>query len=131
VRRSIALQRLAPHSRLMSFMLLAVFRRHVPAGDWLLPLISGLTVLILAAVAVYVLSSVWRGQAGGAAGDGSATSTPDHAGLPAAEILDRRLASGEITIAEYEELVAVLDRRHAAGAGAAAANGNGTVTAVA
>jgi uncharacterized membrane protein len=117
-------------------MLRAVFRRRMPAGDWLLPLISGLTVLILAAVAVYVLSSIWRGQAEGSEDDPRPAPAPDHDGLSAVEILDRRLASGEITIAEYEELVEVLGRRHAAASGAATAvsNGavsNGSVTAVA
>jgi uncharacterized membrane protein len=107
-------------------MLLAMFRRHMPAGDWLLPLISGLTVLIIAAVAVYVLSSVWRGQAETEQDD--VVPARDHAGLSAAEILDRRLASGEITIAEYEELAEVLGRRHAAMAGAAAAVSNGAAS---
>jgi uncharacterized membrane protein len=117
-------------------MLRAMFRRRMPAGDWLLPLISGLTVLILAAIAVYVLSSIWRGQAESSEEDAKPVPAPGRDGLSALEILDRRLASGEITIAEYEELVEVLGRRHAAAAGAAAAvsNGavsNGTVTAVA
>jgi uncharacterized membrane protein len=127
-----ALQRLARHGRPMSFMLLAVFRRHLTAGDWLLPLISGLSVLILAAVAVYILGSVWRGHT--EAGEDEAAAAPDHAdhaGLSAAEILDRRLASGEIAIAEYEELIEVLGRRHAAAGGAASAAGNGAVTALA
>jgi uncharacterized membrane protein len=117
-------------------MLLAMFRRRMPAGDWLLPLISGLTILILAAVAVYVLSSIWRGQTEASEDDATPVPAPDHTGLSAVEILDCRLASGEITIAEYEELVEVLGRRHAAAAGTAGAvsNGatsNGTVTAVA
>jgi uncharacterized membrane protein len=115
-------------------MLLAVFRRHTPAGDWLLPLISGVAVLILAAIAVYLLSSVWRGHSEAGTDDAAEPpATPDNTGLSAAEILDRRLASGEIAIAEYEELIEVLGRRHAAAAGAAAAvgngAGNGTVTA--
>jgi uncharacterized membrane protein len=106
-------------------MLFAMFRRHLPAGNWVLPLVSGLTVLILAAIAVYVLSSVWRDTAGGE--DGAST-PPDHGGLSAAEILDRRLAGGEITIAEYEQLAEVLGRRHAAAAGAAATVSNGAAT---
>ncbi|HEX2702531.1 MAG TPA: hypothetical protein VHM72_03755 [Solirubrobacteraceae bacterium] len=106
----------------------------MPAGNWLLPLISGLTVLILTAVAVYVLSSLWHAQTGG--GEDEATPAGDHTGLSAAEILDRRLASGEITIAEYEELLEVLGRRHAAAAGAVntvsnVAASNGAATAVA
>jgi uncharacterized membrane protein len=107
-------------------MLLAMFRRHMPAGNWVLPLVSGLAVLILAAVAVYVLSSVWRAQTGG--DDDAASAGGDHAGLSAADILDRRLASGEITIAEYEQLAEVLARRHAAAAGVTAAATNGAAT---
>lgn len=92
----------------------------------MLPLVSGLTVLIIAAIAVYVLSSVWRDHADGV--ETEASTPPDHSGVSAAEILDRRLAAGEITIAEYEQLAEVLGRRHAAAAGAAAAS-NGAVTA--
>jgi uncharacterized membrane protein len=111
-------------------MLFAMFRRHMPAGNWVVPLVSGLAVLILAAIAVYVLSSVWRDHAGVAGdGDGVSGGTGDHGGLSAAEILDRRLAAGEITIAEYEQLAEVLGRRHAAAAGAAAvSNGAATTT---
>ena len=46
------------------------------------------------------------------------------------EILDRRLASGEITIEEYEKLDALLARRHtAADATATVAASNGAATA--
>jgi uncharacterized membrane protein len=104
-------------------MLFAMFRRDTPAGDWLYPLISGLAVFLLAAIAVYVLTSVWRDRT---AGLEEPPATPEVTGLSAAEILDRRLASGEITIAEYEQLAEVLGRRHAAAAGAAASNGAAT-----
>jgi uncharacterized membrane protein len=107
-------------------MLFAMFRRHLPAGNWVLPLVSGLAVLVLAAIAVYVLTSVWRDHAGVVEAD--APVPPDNTGVSAADILDRRLASGEITIAEYEQLAEVLGRRHAAAAGATAAT-NGAVTA--
>jgi uncharacterized membrane protein len=107
-------------------MLFAMFRRHLPAGNWVLPLVSGLAVLALAAIAVYVLTSVWRDHAGVVEPD--APVPPDHTGVSAADILDRRLAAGEITIAEYEQLAEVLGRRHAAAAGATAAT-NGAVTA--
>ena len=107
-------------------MLFAMFRRHLPAGNWVLPLVSGITVLVLAALAVYVLSSVWRGQI--AEDEADAGTFSDDPGVSAADILDRRLASGEITIAEYEQLAEVLSRRHTAAAGAAA---NGAATAVA
>ena len=105
-------------------MLFAMFRRHIPAGNWVLPLVSGLTVLALAAVAVYVLSSVWRGGSG-------AGGLADSPGLSAGEILDRRLASGEITVAEYEQISQALGRSHAesAAAAAAASAGNGAAAA--
>jgi hypothetical protein len=46
------------------------------------------------------------------------------------EILDRRLASGEITIEQYEQLDALLARRHtAADATATVAASNGGATA--
>lgn len=105
-----------------------VFGRDSPAGNWLYPLISGLAVFLLAAIAVYVLTSVWRERAAvGAESDQPAT---DDAGISAAEILDRRLAAGAITIAEYEQVAEVLSRRHAQAAGGVAAT-NGAVTAAA
>jgi uncharacterized membrane protein len=106
-------------------MLFAVFRRHTPAGGWLYPLISGVAVFLIAAIAVYVLTSVWREHTADLE-ETPAPAPPDVSGLAAAEILDRRLASGEITIAEYEQLAEVLGRRHAAAAGAAASNGAAT-----
>lgn len=105
-----------------------VFGRDSPAGNWLYPLISGLAVFLLAAIAVYVLTSVWRERtAAGAVSDEAPT---DDAGISAGEILDRRLAAGEITIAEYEQVAEVLSRRHAQAASGAAAT-NGSVTAAA
>jgi hypothetical protein len=112
--------------------------RHSPAGNWLYPLISGLALFILAAAAVYVLTSLWRERT---ADIGVADTTPAPAPAPAStpaspsslsavEILDRRLASGEITIEEYEKLDALLARRHtAADATATVAASNGAATA--
>jgi uncharacterized membrane protein len=102
-------------------MLLAMFRRHLPEGNWYLPLISGLAVLILAAAAVYFLSSLWRERADGVS---DLRSTADHEGASAFEILDRRLAAGEITLGEYEEIAAAIARRRSGAA--AAANGAAT-----
>ena len=77
--------------------------RHSPAGNWLYPLISGLALFILAAAAVYVLTSLWRERTAdvGAAEPAPAPASPSS--LSAVEILDRRLASGEITIEQYEQ----------------------------
>jgi len=112
-------------------MLLAMFRRRMPAGDWLLPLISGLTVLILAAVAVYVLSSIWRGQTEASEDDATPLPAPDHTGLsqsrswiagsrPARSRSPRTRSSSRCSVAA-----------NAAAAGAVGAVSNGTVTAVA
>lgn len=104
--------------------------RHSPAGNWLYPLISGLALFILAAAAVYVLTSLWRERTAdvGAAEPAPAPASPSS--LSAVEILDRRLASGEITIEEYEKLDALLARRHtAADATATVAASNGAATA--
>ena len=103
-----------------------MFDRHKPAGEWLYPLLGTLAFFLVSAIAVYALTSVWRDKA--AAEPEAAKPSSD--GLSAGEILDRRLASGEITIAEYDEIVAALARRHGASAAAAAA-GKGTVRAVA
>lgn len=104
--------------------------RHSPAGNWLYPLISGLALFILAAAAVYVLTSLWRERTAdvGAAEPAPAPASPSS--LSAVEILDRRLASGEITIEQYEQLDALLARRHtAADATATVAASNGGATA--
>jgi uncharacterized membrane protein len=110
--------------------------RHSPAGNWLYPLISGLALFILAAAAVYVLTSLWRERTADI-GVAETTTAPAPASTPASpsslsavEILDRRLASGEITIEEYEKLDALLARRHtAADATATVAASNGAATA--
>jgi hypothetical protein len=89
------------------------------------------------AAAVYVLTSVWRERTASLEDDETSTPMPPApaaasalATLSAAEILDRRLASGEITIEEYQKVAEVLERRHAAPAAAAsAAATNGAATA--
>ncbi len=113
-------------------MLFAMFGRHSPAGNWLYALISTIAVFALASVAVYVLTNVWREHADGLEGE-EATSAPAPEPTPsapqsrsAAEILDCRLAAGEITVTEYEQLAEVLGRRHAAPGAAAAMNGAAT-----
>ncbi len=122
-----------------------MFNRDSPAGNWLYPLISAIALLVLTSAAVYALTNLWRENTEGLGAE-PATPAPDPSPTPApspgaptphaespAEILDRRLALGEITIAEYEKLVEVLARRHAAPGAAAATSGapvtNGTVAA--
>lgn len=106
-----------------------MFGRHKPAGEWFYPVLGTLALFLLTAIAVYVLTSVWRDKVA-AATEPEVEAKPVNDGLSAGEILDRRLASGEITIAEYDELVAALARRQATSiAGAAAAAGNGVVRA--
>jgi hypothetical protein len=114
------------------------FDRQSAVGNWLYPLASAIAVFFLAAVAVYVLTNVWREHAEGLgvaddaapAPDPATDATPDptpaaaavvQSNRSAAEILDCRLAAGEISIKEYEKLVAALAKRHTAAATAAAA----------
>jgi uncharacterized membrane protein len=110
-------------------MLVAMsFRGHKPAGDWLYPLISSLAMFIFAAVAVYLLTSAWRERTKDVTAETPVSSPSSPSAL---EILDRRLAAGEITIEEYEKLIEVLSRRHAVpagGGGAATAAANGAAT---
>jgi hypothetical protein len=120
------------------------FNRHSAVGNWIYPLVSAIAVFFLAAVAVYVLTNVWREHAGGfadgeadrAAPDsdpvaGPAAAAADVAPSPVApnrsagEILDCRLAAGEISIKEYDKLLAALARRQAAVTAAAAPVMNG------
>jgi hypothetical protein len=118
-------------------MLVVVPERHTPAGNWLYPLISGIALFIVVAAAVYVLTSVWRDRTASLLADEAPPPAPPApaaasalASLAAAEILDRRLASGEITIEEYRKVAEVLDRRHAASpAAASTAAANGAATA--
>ena len=117
-------------------MLVAVSERHTPAGNWLYPLNRGVALIVLMAAAVYVLTSVWRDRTAGLVDDETSPPVPPATAaasvlstLSAAEILDRRLASGEITIEEYQKVAEVLERRHATpAAGAAATNGAATTT---
>jgi uncharacterized membrane protein len=105
-------------------ILLAVFRRHEAEGNWLYPLLGSLALFVFVAIALYVLTSIWRERVAALAGEQDAQ--PDTAGVAAAaasslsltpiEILDRRLAAGEITIEQYDELIGVLNRRYAAAA---------------
>jgi hypothetical protein len=80
-----------------------------------------------------VLTSVWREKTAIASEPEPEAAKPAHDGLSAGEILDRRLATGEITIADYDQLVAALARRQAGTAAAApvVAAGTGAVRAVA
>jgi hypothetical protein len=128
--------RLQARSRVVIYPL-AVLPRHKPAGEWLYPLVGTLAFFLISAIAVYVLTSVWRERTAVASEPEVApepeTAKPAHDGLSAGEILDRRLAIGEITIADYDQLVAALARRQAGPAAAAhvVAAGTGAVRAAA
>jgi hypothetical protein len=95
-----------------------MFSREHPAGNWLYPLISAVAVCIIAAAAAWILSSRWREHAAAVAAPEPAPGAPPS--LSAPEILDRRLAAGEITVEEYEHLLEVIGRRQAGAAAAAA-----------
>jgi hypothetical protein len=101
-------------------MLAAMFSREHPAGNWLYPLISGVALCVVAAGVVWIVSSRWRERAAALAADAEPAMGAAAPNLTAGEILDRRLAAGEITVSEYEHLLQVIGRRHAV-AGAAAA----------
>jgi hypothetical protein len=108
----------------MSRILLAMFRRQQSDGGWLYSLLASLAVVIVAAISVYVLTRVWREYAGQASADDDGSTAPgadaqgaaSYLSLTPFEILDRRLAVGEITVAQYDELTGVLNRRFAAAA---------------
>jgi uncharacterized membrane protein len=100
-----------------------MFRRHSPEGSWLYPLLGSLAVFVFVAIAVYVLTSMWRERTAEMTGEQEETDTDTDAPAPAPttlleltpiEILDRRLAAGEVTIEQYDELTAVLNRRFTA-----------------
>ena len=98
-----------------------MFRRHSPEGSWLYPLLGSLAVFVFVAIAVYVLTSMWRERTAAMTGEQEETDAPAPAAatlleLTPIEILDRRLAAGEITIEQYDELTAVLNRRFTASA---------------
>jgi uncharacterized membrane protein len=100
-----------------------MFRRHSPEGSWLYPLLGSLAVFVFVAIAVYVLTSMWRERTAEMTGEQEETETDAPAPAPTTlleltpiEILDRRLAAGEITIEQYDELTAVLNRRFSASA---------------
>jgi uncharacterized membrane protein len=86
------------------------------SAKWLYPLLGSLAVFAFVAIAVYVLTSMWRERTAAATTDAPAEETPTATilTLQPLEILDRRLAAGEITIEEYDEITAVLNRRFVA-----------------
>jgi uncharacterized membrane protein len=101
-------------------MLFAMFGRHKAAGDWLYPLLGTLALFLVSAIAVYVLPGVWRDRAAAAEAEAQEpAAAPDS--RSAAEILDRRLALGEITVEQYDELTQALARGRARAAEPAAA----------
>lgn len=93
-------------------------RRQTQSGNWLYPLLGSLAVFVFVAIAVYVLTSMWRERAAAANEDEppKETVTATILTLTPIEILDRRLAAGEITIEQYDELTGVLNRRYATAA---------------
>ena len=89
-------------------------KRQSPSAGWLYPLLGSLAVFAFVAIAVYVLTSMWRERATAAEEEPVAeTATATILTLTPIEILDRRLAAGEITIEQYDELNVVLNRRFA------------------
>ena len=75
---------------------------HMSTGDWVFSILGTLIVL-----ALIIGLIVWAfSAAGGRSGPPSGASSPP--GTSAREILDRRLASGELTVEEYEQLRATL-----------------------
>lgn len=95
--------------------------RQTPEGGWFYSLLASLAVVVVAAISIYVLTRVWRAQVAqpardDASADEDGEGTASYLALTPVEILDRRLAAGEITIAEYDELIGVLNRRFAAAA---------------
>ena len=100
-----------------------MFRRHSPEGSWLYPLLGSLAVFVFVAIAAYVLTSMWRERTAEMTGEQEEAETDVPAPAPTTlleltpiEILDRRLAAGEITIEQYDELTTVLNRRFTASA---------------
>jgi uncharacterized membrane protein len=97
-----------------------MFRRHAKddskESGWLYPLLGSLALFVFVAIAAYVLTSMWRERTT------TLSAEPEEMAEPAdptileltpIEILDRRVAAGEITIEQYDELVGVLNRRFA------------------
>ena len=93
-------------------------RTESPSGKWLYPLLGSLAVFAFVVIAVYVLTGMWRERAEAATEDETPQETPTATilTLTPLEILDRRLAAGEITVESYDELTTVLNRRFAASA---------------
>ena len=79
-----------------------VARREVGWGWWLL-----MSLGMVAFWALVIYGVVWLARDGGAA-RGQRSEPVDRA-EPAGEVLKRRLAAGEITVEEYEELRRVID----------------------
>ena len=72
---------------------------HMGTGDWIFSILGTLIILgLIVALIVWAVSP--RGDRGG-----SATAT----GESPREILDRRLASGELTVEQYEQLRGALN----------------------
>jgi uncharacterized membrane protein len=72
---------------------------HMSTGDWVFSLLGTLIVL-----ALIVATIVWLVSALTDRGSAATASTPS-----AREILDRRLASGELTIEQYKQLSETLE----------------------
>jgi hypothetical protein len=89
-------------------------KRQSPSAGWLYPLLGSLAVFAFVAIAVYVLTSMWRERATAAEEEPVAeTATATILTLTPIDILDRRLAAGEITIEQALRLTC-LERAPAA-----------------
>jgi uncharacterized membrane protein len=78
------------------------FGHHMSTGGWVFSIFATLIVIGLVVAAIVWLVSALGGRAGAAASASSAR-----------EILDRRLASGELPLEQYEQLCAALSDGHA------------------
>lgn len=75
---------------------------HMGAGAWIFSILG--TLIIVALIVGVIVWVVQNTGSRGQAADSGASATS------AREILDRRLASGEITIEQYEQLRETIDR---------------------
>jgi uncharacterized membrane protein len=80
---------------------------HMGTGDWIFSILGTLIIIgLIVGLIVWIVSPNSRSQ-----------SSPDTTGESAREILDRRLANGEITAQDYKQLREALNDAPAATAG--------------
>ena len=87
---------------------------HMSAGGWIFSILASLVFLALIVALIYWLLSATTGSSNTARGDSRES---------AGEILDRRLASGELTVEQYRQMREALDTRGRSQAPARASHG--------